>query len=85
MSNMYVPIYIIMTNKICHCCGLRTNAKSEPALKRMLLFQTQMHLLCYDKYVGKSTTNKFRTNTCDFRIVLGLLGFMSKFVDSNFP
>lgn len=85
MPNMYVPIYIIVANKICHCCGLRTNAKFEPALNGMLLSQTQMHLLCCDKYVWRSTMNKFRTNTCNFRIALGLLGFMGKFIDSNFP
>lgn len=49
---MYVPIDIIATSKICHCCGLRTNAKFEAALNGMLLLQTQMHLLCFDETCG---------------------------------
>lgn len=48
MPNMYVPIYIyiIVTSKIHHCCGLRTNAKFGPALNKTLLLQIEMHLLC---------------------------------------
>lgn len=44
-------LYIIMTNKICHCCDLRTNAKFEPALKTLLHLQGQVHLLCYDEHI----------------------------------
>lgn len=84
MPSIYAPTYIIVTNKICHCCGLRTDAKFEAVLNRMLLLQTQMHLLCYDEYMWRSTKNKFRTYTCNFRTALGLLGFMGKFIDNNF-
>lgn len=47
-------LYIIMTNKTCQCCGLRTNAKFEPALETLLLLQAQMHLLCYDEHMKRN-------------------------------